>query len=347
MKPFLLSLLAAVIVLVAQPAPSATNDNGTGQHSSQERQADDDEAKTAGQSIVVLDRQTQALAGIETITLAPARFQDEMIAYGQVVSLQPLLDLRGRYFNAVAEHSKAKANLEEAEQAMARINDLHKIQAASTRQLQQQRSLLQTAKAEYQASRYRLKAVQESTLLDWGKRLADWVFSPDSEQFSQLIMGEKTLLLISLQPNQSLPDSVDSVYFSPSGRRAGANKAMLLSSVPHTDATFQGKTYFFLADQKIRSGMHVTAWFPRQRESLVGVQIPASAIIRHLGEQYVYLQTGATQFTRHRITDLIDTGTGYFIQKELVPGDRLVTTGAQMLLSEEFRGRIPDEDDDD
>ncbi len=36
-----------------------------------------------------------------------------------------------------------------------------------------------------------------------------------------------------------------------------------------------------------------------------------------------------------------------FIQQPLKEGDNLVITGAQMLLSEEFKGQIPAEDDDD
>jgi hypothetical protein len=37
----------------------------------------------------------------------------------------------------------------------------------------------------------------------------------------------------------------------------------------------------------------------------------------------------------------------YFIQQKLQSNDRLVSLGAQTLLSEEFRGQIPAEDDDD
>lgn len=325
-NPFVSTLLAANLLLL-QPALSNATGNGA--------------------AVIELDRQSQTLAGIQTTELKPTHFQSESIAYGQAVNLQPLLDLRIRYFNTVAERDKAKANLDEAEQALARIRHLHTNQAASTRQFQQQRSLWQSAKAEYEGSRYRVKAAQESILLGWGNQIANWVFIPDSKPFSQLITGEKTLLRITLPPNQNLPAGVDFVYFAASGRRGAADKATLLSSAPHTDTVLQGATYFFLTQQKIRSGMHVSVWIPQQQTPLTGVNIPASAIVRYLGQQYVYLQTGATQFIRRRLPHLIDTGNGYFSQSELVPGDRLVTTGAQLLLSEEFRRRIPDEDDDD
>jgi hypothetical protein len=35
---------------------------------------------------------------------------------------------------------------------------------------------------------------------------------------------------------------------------------------------------------------------------------------------------------------------GYFIDKDLTAGEEIVITGGQMLLSEELRGQIPDED---
>jgi hypothetical protein len=37
---------------------------------------------------------------------------------------------------------------------------------------------------------------------------------------------------------------------------------------------------------------------------------------------------------------------GYFISNELKPGEQLVLTGGQLLLSEEFRAQIPHEDND-
>lgn len=340
-KPSILCLIVAVFVLLAPLTSAETGDDDDDRHETAAA------AMLSGQSVVFLEQDTQALAGVETITLQPAHFQSEQIAYGKAVNLQPLLELRQRYFNAAAEHSIAKSRFDQADQAIKRLRNLHKNQAVSTRKLQQQHSLWLSAKAEYEASGLQLKSIRESSLLDWGKQLSDWALTPESQQFTDMISGEKTLLQITLPPDQSLPDTTQSIYTARSGQRRMAQKATLISADPQTDETLQGEAFFFLSDDKLSSGMRVTAWIPQQQSSLAGVIIPASAVIRHLGQSYVYLKTDKEQFTRRKLSNLIDAETGYFIRDELAPGLQLVTTGAQVLLSEEFRGRIPDEDDDD
>ncbi len=61
----------------------------------------------------------------------------------------------------------------------------------------------------------------------------------------------------------------------------------------------------------------------------------------------MYIKTDADKFSRRNIDNFSATTGGYFISNGLNPGEQLVVTGGQMLLSEEFRGQIPDEDDAD
>lgn len=92
--------------------------------------------------------------------------------------------------------------------------------------------------------------------------------------------------------------------------------------------------------------MRVTAWLPQQSKTS-GVNIPDSALLWHLGQTFVYLQTEPHTFTRHTIIKPIKSPTGFFVQDPHLVGKKIVVTGAQTLLSEEFRSQIPDEDDDD
>ena len=68
----------------------------------------------------------------------------------------------------------------------------------------------------------------------------------------------------------------------------------------------------------------------------------------HLGLAFVYLQIDDQHFKRIMIEHKRNiNASSNFIQRGLQADDILVTTGAQMLLSEEFRNQIPAEDDDD
>jgi hypothetical protein len=90
--------------------------------------------------------------------------------------------------------------------------------------------------------------------------------------------------------------------------------------------------------------MRIAAWIPERNEDRLGVIIPKSALIRYLDQAFVY-QTDREKFSRRNIDHFSATADGYFVSNELNTGDQLVTTEGQMLLSEEIRGQILNEDD--
>jgi hypothetical protein len=256
------------------------------------------------------------------------------------------MDFRSRHFQAEAAYKITKTKLNLAQQSLTRVRNLHRNDAISKRKLQIQQSQWEEAQAHHDAIAYEIKSIQESTLLNWGNPLSEWAFAPDSKEFSQLISGQQTLLQITLPPNQTLPEATKFIFVAHTGIRDKAIKAYYLSLAQDTNEDFQGETFFFIVPEDIQTGMHVTTWIAREQKNISGVILPFSALVWHMGQAYVYLQTGDEQFTRHEVSTQRRTTNGYFVQTEILPGAKLVTTGAQMLLSEEFRGQIPDEDDD-
>ncbi len=331
--------------------------------------ADDDDKPqpkaqgVAGQSIV-LDDKAQKLTGLQTVTLEAVTTHPEFTAYGKAVNIQPLIELRNRYLVSLTEHSSASAKFNQAEQAIKRQQDLYRDGVSSKRSLQDQQSQWKTNKAQVEAAELQNKAIVNEALLKWGKTLTEWALSTDSDKLSAFLSGQQTLLQITLPANKQLANDVQTIYVEASGNRSAADKASLISVAPQTDNTVQGESYFFQTggrdcsrqscgihtipgDNHIRTGMRVAAWIPEQGENQPGVIIPKSALVWHLNQAYVYIKTDADKFSRRNIDNFSPTTGGYFISNGLNPGEQLVVTGGQMLLSEEFRGQIPDEDDDD
>ncbi|MCK9912242.1 hypothetical protein MXD81_24015, partial [Microbacteriaceae bacterium K1510] len=74
-----------------------------------------------------------------------------------------------------------------------------------------------------------------------------------------------------------------------------------------------------------------------------GVIVPATAIVWWAGRAWVYRRTGDDTFTRLEIpVDMPAEQDGGFVVPAhlLADNDDVVITGAQMLLSEEFRSQI-------
>jgi len=315
--------------------------------------ADDDDKSvanlpdsSAGQGTIFLAAKAQSVSGLQTITLTSVSDHPEFTAHGKAVNIQPLIELRHRYLVALTERSGATARFKQAEQNIKRQQDLYRDGATSKRNLQVQQAQWQTDKAQVDASGVQGKAIMDEARINWGKKLTEWALSTDAEPLNGFLSGQKTLLQITLPVNKQLANEIQTIYVEASGNRSAATKAELISAAPQTDTTAQGESYFFQTDgRRIRTGMRVAAWIPEQGENRSGVVIPKSALVWYMDQAFVYIKTAAEQFSRRTIDQYSATNGGYFVGSGINAGEELVITGGQMLLSEEFRGQIPNEDD--
>jgi hypothetical protein len=109
------------------------------------------------------------------------------------------------------------------------------------------------------------------------------------------------------------------------------------------DPKIQGQAYLFrLADtrQGMRPGLAITAYLATAGASRRGVVVPRSAIVRHEGKTYAYIQVSSDQFVRKEMPVNEPVAGGYFTALGFAPGDRVVVVGAQLLLSEEFKAQM-------
>ena len=75
-----------------------------------------------------------------------------------------------------------------------------------------------------------------------------------------------------------------------------------------------------------------------------GVLVPDNAVVRSDERAWIYVQTVDTHFVRREITVDHHVPGGWFVTNSIAPGDKVVVTGAQMLLSEERKSQIKLED---
>jgi hypothetical protein len=87
----------------------------------------------------------------------------------------------------------------------------------------------------------------------------------------------------------------------------------------------------------------VARW-PTGGAAQTGVAAPRSAVVRFQGAPWVYIQTGDADFTRRALHDATLTGTTWFAPAGFSSGERIVVAGAQVLLSEEQKSLIEQEE---
>jgi hypothetical protein len=68
--------------------------------------------------------------------------------------------------------------------------------------------------------------------------------------------------------------------------------------------------------------------------------VPHNAVLRFNGATWIYLQTGGDKFQREEVALETPVEGGWFVREGLKPQQKVVTVGAQQLLSEELKGQI-------
>lgn len=293
-----------------------------------------------GESIVNVDRATQITSGIEIAAVKSVSYQEELRGYGTVIELQPLVDLRNSVAAARAEVEKAQARLEASHKEYVRVKALQENRNISVKVFQSAEAAWRSDDASARAADTALKAVESTVRQRWGGVLAQWLFN-DSKEFERLMQRQDVLVRITLPPGSALssPTPRHVRVQSPEGNLTSAS---LVSFAPSTDPRIQGTSLFYITPAQatdLFSGMNVLAYLP-SGSTTTGIIVPRAAVVRWQGKRWVYVKKDSDRFVRREISTESPVKPGWVVTQDLSPNDQIVTTGAQLLLSEELRSQI-------
>ena len=296
---------------------------------------------------VTLSPDRQQLGGLKTKTLSAVAMRTESLAYGKVLDIRPLLDLRSRYRTAQSELAIAEAALSVAQKNHDRLETLHRESIIATRDLIQAESQLAADLARQQAALRHIREVREEALQSWGAELFKQAVEAESGLFQNLLNHSHVLVLIALPAQQSLHDHFHAISIAPSGEQGKSRPARLIAPAPKTEESTQGETWFFESSSHgLRTGMRLDAWIPQSEQTVKGVAIPLSAIVWHEGSPWVFVKSGDDGFVRRQVGHHREQGGEWLVADGFTAGEEAVVVGGQMLLSEEQRRNTPKSDDD-
>jgi hypothetical protein len=306
----------------------------------------DDKTVTAGKMMVRIDDEIGAYAGVETVNLVQTSFFPESKALAIVVDLRPMLEIRARHNQALAALNVANVAERAAAAELARLKTLAKgTGSVATKNVSYAEATWHEANAKLQGLNFELKAIHDEALQTWGEVITSWVLTADSKEWQRLLSRQDSLLLVTLPLDKSLATEVNEIRIARDGSRQQARKADLVSAAFTTDQVIQGETYFFKTTTgQLRTGMRLDAWLPQGLETLNGVFIPDDAMVWNDGQAWAYVKLEDDLYQRRSLLSGLVAAGGVFMTDELSAGDTLVTRGAQMLLSEEFRWQIEGDD---
>ena len=299
-----------------------------------------------GAATVRLSAAKQQTSGLIVERTRSISVQPEISALGKVMDIHALLELRTRYMAAKANAEVAASAFKLATRNWNRIASLHHEDIIAERYLVQAEADVQSERTKEESARRMLNEIHRDAEQTWGAELAKITLSDSPGLFEDLATHRRQLLLLTLPHGKSLSHGVRKIQVAKDADRTKTNVAELISAAPQTDEWVQGETWFFHAEgNALRTGMRVHAWVPVAGERVSGVEISASAVVWNDGKPWVYRKGDQETFVRTELIRYREQGGNWLVVEGLQAGDSVVAGGAQMLLSEELRGQIPEEDD--
>jgi hypothetical protein len=293
---------------------------------------------SAGTGVIHIEPAAQERSGIATARLPAAPWLDQIRAYGMVLDAARLTDLSNSYVNAEAQLRTAEAKVTFSKAAYERVQKLYDTdRSVALALVQSSEAAYRTDEAGVGAARSQVRTLAATAHQEWGPVLGKSLVER-SATVVRLIERQDFLVQVTLPPGIPAPKSVAAAAVdSPAKGRAAIT---LVSPATRTDARIQGVSFFYLAaaDSGVLPGMNVLAFLASGGAE--GVAVPAEALVWWQDRPWVYRRTEPATFVRTRIATDQPTPGGGYIDRNLGKEAEIVTRGAQLLLSEEFRAQI-------
>jgi hypothetical protein len=320
----------------------------TGERVEEEIETPSAVGEDGGFATVGVSAESQQASGIETARLAAATSSAAAEVYGVVVNPQPLYELRGRYVAALAERQALRAAAANSRNEYERLRTLHADDRnVSERAVQAAEAQWRSDEARVQGAEQAAESIRDELRASWGPALTEWAIDPDEPRFAALAAQRAVIVQVAFPYELQSSAGRAPLTVSPAAARGTQLPARYLSPAPRTDASLPGVTYFYLVEsQALRAGMRVAGSLALDAKARKGVAVPEAAVVWHGGRAWAYVREAPTTFVRKPVSTAQEIGSAWFNAEGFAPGDEVVVAGAQLLLSEELKFQIRNENED-
>jgi hypothetical protein len=270
---------------------------------------------------VTIDAETQTRIGLKIESPTAAQWQPEVKGYGTVIDAATLAA-------AVMSLETARAAADVSGKELERTKTLGDNVSART---------LETAKGDAQRDAVALQSATVKFKQDWGSTLA-----ADGELAkiqAAMADGSAALVRVDLPAGENLSSPPTSARIIALTDESKAVTGEFSGATDGVNPQTQTRSYFFLVkNQPLPAGAAVTGYLRIAGDPVSGVIVPVGAILRHEGKGWAYEQTDTNQFLRVEVPlDKLTDG-GWFVSEDLSATNRIITEGAQTVLSAELSG---------
>ena len=259
--------------------------------------------------------------------------QPQRVAFGSVLDPSAIVTLDGDLASAEAALAASRAQFERSQELFKNGENLA-------------RKAFETSEAQFRADQIKTDGLRRSAMLQWGATFSALDAAARREFVERLVRGDSALIRVDILPGDALAEQPKSARVLVLGREEQPIGTQHITPAADVDAKTQAQGFILRVDKPtfpLRPGMALTAWLELPEKARAGFAVPRSAVLRHDGRAWVYVQEEEEKFVRKPVTldTPLDGDKGWFIAEGggIKADDLLVTTGAQSLLSEELKAQ--------
>ena len=342
-KNILLFLQAVVIVLLVWALAWLGRDEFQKEHAIEEKTVAAEE-RPAEDEGVQLDEAAQKQSGIRVETLKPANYHATESFSGVVVDPRSLLEAQQRWDAIKRQIASAEVLIQQRTQEFNRTQGLYDHgRNAAAKDVEAAKSALMQAQQQASGFDAELRAVIDSVRLQWGDAVA-LGFENRPSWVQKWMQRQIDLIQFSLPAGVKSKKQTWLVESNPMAASGGLSASVVGRATQALPGLVGENWLLSTAPTGLPVGATVRV-HSKVGSSEKGVSVPFEAVVRYAGKNWVYVQTEPDRFERQSVAVDKPMTDGFF-SDAFDTDDRLVVRGAQLLLSEEFRFQIKNENKD-
>lgn len=289
--------------------------------------------------VVMLEKEKWQALDLEKGQPEKTELKPQRVAFGRVLDPTPLVTLDGDLAAAEAALAASRAEYERTQKLLAAGENTS-------------RKVAEAAEAQFRTDEIKATSLHRTAQLDWGPAFGTLDATARREFVEQLVRGEASLIRVDLLPADALAEQPKSARLLVLGREDQPIVTESITPAADVDPRTQAQGFLLHVDKPpfpLRAGMALTAWLELPQKPRAGFAVPRSAVLRHDGRAWVYVQEEEEKFVRKPVTldTPLEDDKGWFIAEGggINADDVLVVTGGASLLSEELKaqgGGAPD-----
>jgi hypothetical protein len=284
--------------------------------------------------VVKLEKEQVEALDLDKAKPEKTELRPQRIAFGRVLDPTPIVTLDGELAAAEAALAASRAENERTQKLLA---------AGETAS----RKAAEAAEAQFRSDEIKADGLRRRALLEWGAFFSALDAAARREFVERLVHGSSALVRVDLLPGDALADPPKSARLLVLGREEEPLITNSLTPATDVDPKTQAQGFILRIDNPpfpLRPGMALSAWLELPENPRAGFALPRSAILRHDGRAWVFVQEEEGKFVRKpvQLEAPLEADKGWFTAAEgggIDADDLIIVKGAQALLSEELKAQ--------